>query len=400
MMERIVISGGWSYGNLGDEAIALSTIGLIETAFPAVPKIYTSYDPKDFKEKLLLEAEESIHALIKDMEHPIENLSSCIAHPERYGLQKFCDLFVENTLFVMSGGGYFDGNWTSQFAARILEIELAVKCGAKVAIIGQSIGPFVDDTQVAWVSRALSKTSYLNVRDESSRQLLKKLLPEKEITCCCDVALTISDFLPLHPEKKEKICNLVVQIYTGYVENGVRKKKNDKLTKRLTLKLYRYNIAWVRLIRQLHKKRGCQCRIILNVQATSKISNNHFERFARQLKRFSGCHDMEIVNNTGLQAFCEELAKADAIVSCKMHPLIISSSYGVPAYAISQHYKIDAFMKWIGRERCCQKNSSFSPKKIVRQIMDEDGKPFSKDEVQKRKAEIYNMIEDMKKKCG
>lgn len=398
MIERIVISGGWSYGNLGDEAIALSTIGLIGNAFPAVPKVYTSYDPIDFKEKLSLEAEESVHAIIKDFENPMERLHECIEHPEYHGLQKYCDLFTENTLFIMSGGGYFDGNWTSQFAARILEIELAVKYGAKVAIIGQSIGPFVDKTQVDWVTRALSKVTYLNVRDESSRQLLQKIVPNKGIACSCDIALTISDFLPLNVEKN-KICNLIVQIYTGYVENGVRKKKNDKFTKRLTLKLYRYNIAWVRLIRQLRKKLGYQCRIILNVQATSKISNNHFERFANQLKRFSGCHDIDIVNNTGLQTFCAELAKADFIISCKMHPLIVSASYGVPTYAISQHYKIDAFMKWIGREQFCQKNNLFSPRKIISQIVKESESVFLEEDVQARKEEIYKMIEDLKKKC-
>ena len=105
--------------------------------------------------------------------------------------------------------------------------------------------------------------------------------------------------------------------------------------------------------------------------------------------------DIIIVNETGLREFCNELAGADAVVSCKMHPLIISTAYGVPAYAISQHYKIDAFMEWIGRKHNCQKNSKFSPSKIVSQILKEENIKETLEIVAIRKKEIYAMIEEL-----
>lgn len=398
MFSKIVISGGWSYGNLGDEVIARATMGLLEKVFPEAEKVYTSFDTEDFLEKHGMRSLEAVHSKIKKLRCDDEQMQEMIEKPEKYGLRTYADLFDEDTLFIMSGGGYFDGNWTSQFVARIVEIELAIKGGAKAAILGQSIGPFVNEEQVQVVAKTLGKCSFINVRDEISRELLNRLMPEKEISCTADIALTISDFIP-RPVKEhtdKKICNLVVQIYTSYVENGVVKRKNDRIWKRITLILYRYNLAWVLLIRMLSKKLGMQCRIVLNVQGTSKISNNHFEKYANQLKKYSGCSDMHIVNNTTVQQFCEALAEGDAIVSCKMHPLIISTSYGVPAYAISQHYKIDAFMEWVGRKANCQRNSRFSPFKIISLMKDEEKNGCNLALVQQRKEEIYEMVTGLK----
>lgn len=403
MFSKIVISGGWSYGNLGDEIIAICTKGLIDKYFPDVEKIYTSYDVKDFKEKHGIPAIESVHSKFVKQNCGLEDIAQCIASPEKYNLEEYYNCFDQNTLFIMSGGGYFDGNWYSQFAARIVEIELAVKAGAKAVIWGQSIGPFTDDTEVKWLKNALEKCAYINVRDNSSKSFIQNLLPDRRITCVPDSALLISDFKPINISKSTDTgtCNLIVQIYNGYQYNGVRKKPNrnvNKIVKRVTLRLYRYNVAWILLIRKLSKKLGMQCKIILNVQKTEKINNNHFEKYARQLKKWSGCKEMEIVNDTDLDDFCMELAKGDAIISCKMHPLIVSASYGVPVYAISQHYKIDAFMEWIGRGEKCHKNSRFSPDKIFRQVQEENRQKKQNSAIllNQRKQEIYTVFEELR----
>lgn len=403
MFSKIVISGGWSYGNLGDEMIAVCTKGLIDKYFPDVDKIYTSYDVEDFQAKHGIPAIESVHSKFVKQNCGLEDIAACIASPGKYGLTEFNNCLDHNTLFIMAGGGYFDGNWYSQFAARIVEIELAVKAGAKAVIWGQSIGPFTDDTEVKWLKGALEKCSYINVRDDSSKSFIQRLLPERRITCTPDSALLISDFRPIYVSEssEEPKCNLIVQIYNNYQDNGVRKKPNihiNKVAKRITLRLYRYNIAWVLLIRKLSVKLGMQCKIILNVQKTAKVNNNHFEKYARQLRKWSGCKEIEIVNDTDLDTFCKELAKGDAIISCKMHPLIVSASYGVPVYAISQHYKIDAFMEWIGRGDKCHRNSSFFPDKIFRQVQNEMHEKHSASTalINERKQEIYAVFEELR----
>lgn len=401
MIKRIVISGGWSYGNLGDEVIAKCTIDLLDRYFPNIEKNYTSYDVGNFKVMHNITAIESVHSVFDRQGYGLNEIDACVANPERYEIKDFADLFDSNTLFIMSGGGYFDGRWYNQFAARIVEMKIANMAKAKTAIIGQSIGPLINHQERELLKGVLEKCDFVNVRDVESRCLLHEILPEKEVSCTSDIAITISDLLCDCSEKDKKRCNLVVQIYTDYVNNGVKGEKNNtlysKIRKRILLRQYRYDLAWVRLLRKIRKTNKYECNIVLNVQGTGKVKNLHFERYARKLKRLSGCDEINIVNCESVADFCKMLAGAELIISCKMHPLIVSSSYGVKTYALSQHYKIDAYMKWIGRESSCYRNDKFHPKKLVNQILSESDAVQEKSNklVTLRKQEVYQMFDSL-----
>ena len=400
MISKIVVSGGWSYGNIGDEVIAKCTMGLLDKYFPDVHKIYTSYDPKDFYMHHNLMAIESIHSILEGKSLGTKNIKQILSSQEDYGLDEFCKNLSNETLFIMSGGGYFDGNWDSQFAARILEIELAKKNGSFVAVIGQSIGPFITSFQINQVRNTLGKVDYINVRDEASRVYLKNIIYNKEITCCCDIALTISDFYPLSvKESNQKFCNLIVQVYARYVENGNQRRRNrniERWIKRITLQLYRYDLSLLYLIKKISSTPNWNIRFVLNVQKTDKISNSHFLNYATKLRhRIRGEKFIEIKEGMNVDEFCAILANSNAIVSCKMHPLIVSASYGIKTIALSQHYKIDAFMEWIGRTACCFRNSSFSARKILDILVNEK---FEVDYtiVETRKNDIYQMMEQLR----
>lgn len=398
MITRIVISGGWSYGNLGDEIIAKCTIDLVNKYFPEAEKIYTSYEPDNFYETHKIKAIESVHSIFSKRGYDLSIVEKSIINPEEYGLEEFAKLFDDKTLFIMSGGGYFDGRWFSQFAARIVEMRIAQNAGSKTAILGQSIGPLVSDLEITMLRNVLDKCDYLNVRDDDSKKLLEHLVPDKHISCTSDIAITISDLLPLVGQKEKK-CNLIVQIYTEYVANGVLNgKKNEtfeKIKKRVLLRQYRYDAAWIRMLRMIKKHSDYTCNIVLNVQGTEKVSNSHFEKYGKKLKKLSGCQEVDIIRCADIQSFCEALSSAEMIVSCKMHPLIISSSYGVKTYALSQHYKIDAYMEWIGREEMCYKNSKFNPKVLIKQMFDENESIQKKSQklIEQRKQEVYKIFE-------
>lgn len=402
MVTRIVISGGWSYGNLGDEIIAKCTIDLVDKYFPEAEKVYTSYEPANFCETHKIKAIESVHSIFYKAGYELDAVEKSVQNPDEYGLEEFASLFDTNTLFIMSGGGYFDGRWFSQFAARIVEMQLAQKAGAKTVLLGQSVGPLVNSLESSMLKAVLEQCDYINVRDNDSLKLIQPLVPEKHISCTSDIAITISDLLPLTGQREKK-CNLIVQIYTEYVANGVLNgKKNEtfeKIKKRILLRQYRYDAAWIRMLRMLRKHTDYKCNIVLNVQGTEKVSNAHFAKYANKLKKFSRCHEVEIVSCADIQDFCERLATAEMIVSCKMHPLIISSSYGVKTYALSQHYKIDAYMEWIGREDMCCKNSRFNPKTLMKQMFLENDtiQKRSQELIEQRKQEVYQVFEALVK---
>ena len=204
MINRIVVSGGWSYGNMGDEVIARCTVELLNRTFPDVEKIYTSFDVQDYQKVHNIPAVESVHAIFDRMNYGLSDIALCVSNPEEYHIKEFAELFQENTLFIMSGGGYFDGRWLSQFAARIVEIEVAKKYGARVAILGQSIGPLVSSQECELLRNAIELCDFINVRDYESRELLSGLVPGKAISCTSDIAITISDFIQTEREKEER----------------------------------------------------------------------------------------------------------------------------------------------------------------------------------------------------
>mgnify|MGYP004462278131 CR=1 FL=1 len=401
MLRKIVISGGWGYGNLGDEIIAKCTIDLLDRYFPNIQKIFTSYDIENFSRTHHLSALESVHSIFERNGYEIKDIGASIENPEAYGIDEFAGLFDRDTMFLMSGGGYFDGRWNNQFAARIVEMQLAQKAGAKTAIIGQSIGPLINAQEAVLLKNVLEFCDFVNVRDEDSKRLIADLLPHKKVSCTSDIAVMISDLLPAIREERNGICNLIVQIYTDYVPNGKKVHKNNtlysKIRKRVLLRQYRYDFAWVRLLREIHNKTDYKMQIILNVQGTQKVGNAHFEKYAKKLIRLSHCDEIKIVQSTSIEDFCNKLANAETIISCKMHPLIISSSYGVRTYALSQHYKIDAYMKWIGRESACCRNNKIKPKKLIDQLLNEDLELQlrSNRAIQARKQEVCDMFEKL-----
>ena len=64
---NILISGGWGYGNLGDDAILLSTIKLTRSKFPNAKLHIFSYSPNETKDIILdsnCELHSSVHRLL------------------------------------------------------------------------------------------------------------------------------------------------------------------------------------------------------------------------------------------------------------------------------------------------------------------------------------------------
>lgn len=56
---------------------------------------------------------ESVHSVFEKRGYGIKDIAGSVEAPEEFGIGEFADLLDENTLFLMSGGGYFDGRWDS-----------------------------------------------------------------------------------------------------------------------------------------------------------------------------------------------------------------------------------------------------------------------------------------------
>lgn len=206
---NILLSGGWGYGNIGDDAILIASLSLLKKQYPDAQITITSYNPEYTREIVgnKYEILPSVHRKIfgkrafrflcvqgyvlntERMPYYFQRLYNYVIRKIKALCYKNKDVlksaiakldwtelqrpFFNADIFIMSGGGYFN-NWQESMVSRIIELELAEKSKVKSFICGQTIGPF--DTTPEWNERlvhALKTVSRISVRDVASQKDLK-----------------------------------------------------------------------------------------------------------------------------------------------------------------------------------------------------------------------------------
>ena len=179
-MKKIILSGGWSYGNLGDEAILMSSIKLLHQRYPDYVIVVLLYKKNETVKYLKMlnyvQIEQSLHSymygvkenkmsfgesFIGELRKPIERrinnrlgaikdknklkkiLKSPTDYYKRYTDAKeyFIGLCKEAEIYVMSGGGYIN-NWSEMITSKYLEVLIAKDNNLRTYMIGQTVGPF------------------------------------------------------------------------------------------------------------------------------------------------------------------------------------------------------------------------------------------------------------------
>ncbi len=179
-MKKIILSGGWSYGNLGDEAILMASLDLLHNKFPdhtITVLVYKKNETIKYLQNLeYVTIEQSLHSymygieektmkfglgLLDEIKLPLERrlnnrlqplkekveLSAFLKSPSDYlsnyseAYDYFSNLCTDAKIYVMSGGGYFN-NWTEMIISKYVEVSIAKSQHLRTYMIGQTIGPF------------------------------------------------------------------------------------------------------------------------------------------------------------------------------------------------------------------------------------------------------------------
>lgn len=214
---KIVISGGWGYRNLGDDAILDATIFQLKKAFPGCMCIVLTYDVDDS----VVHAADGVH--VRHGVHKYSDMGGCeifcqsimndysvakkialkinfSASESRswfnyFSSHKDC-LDVKNEIssadiFIMSGGGYFNEKWLNKTRAQLLELNFAANANIPFAILGPTIGGFGENIKNE-ISSTFGKAALITVRDDFSYS--EALQWNKKIDVVPDIAL--SKWLP------------------------------------------------------------------------------------------------------------------------------------------------------------------------------------------------------------
>lgn len=175
MKSNIILSGGWGYGNLGDDAILLSSIKLVQEKKPnhnifvitnnpievypilmehpnlhLIESIYKNIfgDKRtiypSIKNLLRQNISKKIHNVFKKNKNKITQLiKSPNSFIKQYNdiIKPFESLCESSEVYLMSGGGYIN-NWTEMGIIKFIEVYIASKKGLRCYMLGQTIGPF------------------------------------------------------------------------------------------------------------------------------------------------------------------------------------------------------------------------------------------------------------------
>lgn len=202
---NIILSGGWGYGNLGDDAILISSITLLKRKYQDCHIIVLSYNVQEthsiidnFDNILVLD---SLHTKLYGMktkkfscgknlfeelkllcynkyktkkERIFNNIHTkafvkhhdCFYAKHREAIEYFENICNKADMYIMSGGGYIT-TWSEMHISKFCEIDIAKRHNLKTYIIGQTIGPFRGHS---WkiASMILSKSDGCFFRDELS----------------------------------------------------------------------------------------------------------------------------------------------------------------------------------------------------------------------------------------
>lgn len=179
-MKKLILSGGWSYGNLGDEAILMASLKLLHQQYPdhtIVVLLYKRNETVKYLEALsYVQIAQSLHSrmygveekkmdfggsFLDELKLPIKRrfhnllapirkknelkrfLVSPAEYYKKYNVAKeyFVGLCKDADLYVMSGGGYFN-TWNEMILSKLLEVCTAKAQGLRTYMIGQTVGPF------------------------------------------------------------------------------------------------------------------------------------------------------------------------------------------------------------------------------------------------------------------
>lgn len=196
---KIILGGGWGYGNIGDDLILASTIEIIKNINPKSEFTVLTYSKKDSvshcNENIKLEYtlhrnvdlnntkykfinfNESITIYSKVMERITKLISDSevfFNYKSKKHIENHKKIIIDSDIYIMCGGGYFNEKWVSKVRSQLVELELAQEAGIKTAILGPTIGKIPKQLQHL-AKKVFGSADLVIVRDESSKKTLAKI---------------------------------------------------------------------------------------------------------------------------------------------------------------------------------------------------------------------------------
>ena len=348
---HILISGGWGYRNLGDDAILVSSINLIQNCYPEAQISVLSYS-KEETEKILNNSipvyssiDYRLHTgifeqaqysakgnlITRKIKKRVSQTISTLLVQQRTSYfidyvkiqteqfirtnKEISDLFSQ-CIFILSGGGYLN-SWYESLISKCIEIQIASYFKKKTIAFGVTIGPFHVKALENCFSYFFKNIDCVCVRDMDSLSdcirlnipIVNKIIP--------DIAL----FNHHKYESEKGVITIIPFTNTQcYVDNIVKGLQNVSGLK----------------------------RVIVTVSQLWEFAKNNAIFIYNKLIE----HNIPttLIFPSDYMQLEEVLGKSDLVISQNLHGLILAYRSNRPIISLNNGRKFVTFMDMIGKE--------------------------------------------------
>ncbi|MBN2057290.1 MAG: polysaccharide pyruvyl transferase CsaB [Candidatus Saganbacteria bacterium] len=307
---KVLISGYYGFGNVGDESVLQALVSGLKEIDPDIGITVLSAAPKITKELNKVEA------------------------VNRYNWFRLLVKMLKTNVFISGGGTLFQNiTSTKSFVYYVGLVLLAKLMFKKVAVIGQGFGPLQGRFNRFLAKFALNRANLITLRDSASYEELKRLgVRNRNIFVTADPTAMLK--LPLLQEGRKILSLEAVRLgkpLLGVAVRNVPRQDEERLYQTLSATL-----DW------LAKERNLSPVFILfqcpeDMGETSKVIN-YMEQKSNVIFRI--CRPDEMLSL---------IANFDLLIGMRLHSLIFAAMNQVPMLGLSYDPKVDAFMKEIGQ---------------------------------------------------
>lgn len=320
-MPRLVVSGYYGFGNLGDEAILEALLASLHSRFPEAEAVVLSGNPRETER---LHRVRAVHR---------SHLPSIIRELRR------ADLFL-------SGGGSLLQDVTSlrSLFYYLGLIRLARLLGCPVALYAQGVGPLERRLSRRAVARALRDVELITVRDGESAELLRELGVDGRVVVTADASLA------LVPAPRERVALPLERLASAprpWVGVGLRPWRGGG------------DAEFFASLLELVRSRVGGSLILLPMHGPEDLP------LARAVERkLPGIRVWE--GELPPSVFAALVREFDLILAMRLHLLIFATLGMVPMVGLSYDPKVESFLHQIGLDSWCIRFGELDGEKVAR----------------------------------
>lgn len=362
---KIYLTGGWGYGNKGDNAIFDAMMESMSKAYPGCEFIVSSFDPKETQVQHGLTALPSLHiyltkkaplGLLRWFALAVWYLTGmkAVLPPS---LKRHLTAMSQADAVVLGGGGYINDDWVDMLTSRFVEIEMAHSLNKPIVIYGQTLGPIGKSWTKPFFKHFIHKVTRIAYRDEQSKKVLDAAeYPASRMTLTAD-EVNLSSVKPLKKPMPTGVLNVGVMVQKLRPHLGpLGPTPRGRIT---TTEQYVNEIA--NALKAIATQRKVHFHFIPSTNWDEPVCRKVYDR----IKDVCTANFYSAPHITDFMSICQHV---DLMVSTNMHPIILASTNGKPSVALSYHYKLDDYMKSINQSHNTLRIDDFDQNTLIEKI--------------------------------